>query len=65
MISADVNPEFIHLKYIEYQELYQVLRTQMRKSTYSVVGKQTCVQQGNVPNVPNMGVRVSQRRLQH
>lgn len=59
------HPVFLHLKYIRYQELYQVLRTQMRKSTYSVVGKQTCAQQGNVPDVPNMGVTVSQRRLQH
>lgn len=55
MVSAISHPVFIHLKYTEYQILYQVLRTQMRKSIYFVVGKQTCAQQGNVPDVPNMG----------
>lgn len=65
MVLAVSHPVFFHLKYSEYQELYQVLGTQTRKSSYSVAGKQTCAQQGNDLDVPNMEVTVSQRRLPH
>lgn len=56
MTWALSDPEFIHPTLTEHQALHQVSGTQKRKSTYSVMVKQTCPQWGNAPGVPKTGV---------